>query len=312
MKVLMISLDRGLFGGGSSGDVLERHKRYAEMAGKLDVIVFASAEYEEKEIDENLKIYPTKSEKHQHFSKAETLALSLAKTKKYDLLVTQDFAAPAGIKLKRILHIPWIVTIHGMFFSAEWLGFSPLNWYLFYRIKKALFFADAFRVNNNIIEKRLLEWGIDKQILVSPTPVDVEKFLAVKKQLNPGMIRILFVGRLSPEKNLEMLINVFKMISGNLELLIVGEGSREEILKDLAKDDRRIKFLGPKSYDELPEVYSKSDIFVLPSNTETYGKVLFEAAASGAAIVATKTTGARSIFSDNEVLFVEIGNAESL
>ena len=308
----MISLDRGLFGSGSSGDVLERHKIYAEEVGSLDIIVFASDEYEEKNVNEHLRLYPTKSNKNQHFAKSLTLAKTLAKKNQYDLLVTQDFAAPAGEKIKKALKIPWIITIHGMFFSSEWLGFSPLNWYLFYRIKKAVFEADGFRVNNHIIEKRLQAWGIEKPILVSPTPVDVEKFLQVEKDLDPEVVRILYVGRLSSEKNLEMLIRVFKMISGSLELWIVGEGGEEKRLKEQMQDDQRIKFLGPKSYEELLEVHSRSDIFVLPSNTETYGKVLLEAAASRSAIVSTKTTGAMSILSDDNSLLVEVGDDRAL
>ena len=79
MRVLMISLDRGLFGGGASGDVVARHKQYADAAGELDVIVFAPPKYEEKIWAENLRVIPTRSEKLAHFRKAQEMAEKLTR-----------------------------------------------------------------------------------------------------------------------------------------------------------------------------------------------------------------------------------------
>ena len=49
MRVLMISLDRTLLGADYSGDVLERHKEYAKLAGHLDIIVFSKKGFKKKE-----------------------------------------------------------------------------------------------------------------------------------------------------------------------------------------------------------------------------------------------------------------------
>ena len=296
MRVLMLSLDRGLLGISASGDAVARHRRYADSIGSLDVIVFAPPSAREKLWADNFRVYPSGSGKLFHFSRAEKLAKKLASGSVYDLLVTQDFASPVGARLKRELHIPWIVSVHGMFFSASWLGWSPVNWYLFHQIKKAIRGADGFRVNNNAIKEKLQQWGIGKPILVQPTAIDIQKFKSqnskVKITNQNSKLKILYVGRLSPEKNIGMLIQATKKIKHDLELQIVGSGTEEARLKGLAAGDDRIVFLGEKKYEDLPSIFQAADIFVLPSRTETFGQVLLQAAAAGCAIVATRTTGA--------------------
>lgn len=317
----MISLDRGLLGKGISGDAALRHQKYADLAGTLDIIVFASGEHERIKPSQNLEIIPTRSTKRRHFHNAFEIAVGLAKRQPYDLLVTQEFAAPVGEKIKIKLSLPWIVNVHSMFFGKQWLRLSPLNWYLFYRIKKAIPQADGFRVNNEEIKNKLLSWGVKKPILVQPTPVDIRKFSTPSQSppipIHVGTggegVRLLYVGRLSPEKNVALLIKAFKAIPGDVELYIVGEGPEEEKLKDLAKGDGRIKFLGSKTHEELIPIYQAADIFVLPSNTESYGKVLIEAGAAGCALVATRTPGARSLIADGRSgILVNIGDEEGL
>ena len=128
----MISLDRGLLGAAGSGDVAERHKKYASLAGALDIIVFASPKYSQLTLAPNLRVFPTRSSKFAHFHRAAELTKKLLKENQYDLLVTQEFTAPAGLKIKKFLDIPWIINIHSMFFSTQWLGFNLIYWYLFF------------------------------------------------------------------------------------------------------------------------------------------------------------------------------------
>jgi len=71
MRVLMISLDRGLLGKVGSGDVIARHQKYAELCGRLDVIVLSAKPGGPRWIGENLRIIPTGSSK---FAKGWTTA----------------------------------------------------------------------------------------------------------------------------------------------------------------------------------------------------------------------------------------------
>ena len=308
----MVSLDRGLFGRGDSGDVVSRHLKYAQGCGHLDVIVFAAEKYEEKTYGESLSVIPTKSAKFGHYKNARAIARKLLNENRYDLIVTQEFAAPVGAKLKKEFGLPWIVSVHSMFFSAQWLGPNPFNWLMLFLLKRAMRRADGFRVNNSIIRERLIKWNMHQPILVQPTAIDIEKFRRTQKRQNL-QLNVLYVGRLSPEKNIPMLIHAFKSVQTDSELWIVGAGLEAARLQKLAANDRRIKFLGPKKFEELPQIFQSADIFVLPSNTESFGQVLLQAAAAGCAIIATATTGARGILGDGESgVMVPVKNEKAL
>lgn len=312
MRVLMISLDRGLLGGGFSGDAVERHKKYADLVGSLDIIVLAKPVFQHKIFGLNLRVFSTKSQEVLHYRRALEMGKKLFDKHPYDLLITQEFAAPVGAMLKKKFKIPWIVNVHSMFFSLGWLKISIFHWYLFFRIRRAIRLADGFRVNNVVIKNKLLDWKIKKPILVQPTPIDVRRFAFSEKPWNKTL-KILFVGRLEPEKNLLMLIHAIKKIKEDLSLKIVGSGSQEKRLRKLAKEDSRIKFFGPKTLEELPEFFREADIFVLPSNTESFGQVLIQAGVAACAIVATKTPGAMSILENSvNALLIEIGDEKGL
>jgi len=312
MRVLMIGPDRGLFGGGSSGDVVARHQKYADGAGELDIIVFASSSYADKAISDNLHVFSTRSSKPTHWWGAVRRAQELFQTHPYDLVVCQELASPAGATLKRKLGSPLLIGVHSMFYEREWLGFNLGRWYLYYKIKKALPSADGFRVNTDVIKKKLRSWGLEQPILVQPTPGDVGMFMVDAKEGRHGAPTVLYVGRLSSEKNVGLLIRAFKKLEMDAELQIVGEGPEKEKLEALARGGKHITFLGKKSHEELRDIYKHANIFVLPSNTESFGKVLLEAAAAQCAIIATRTAGAQALLKEHEAVFVPVGDEDAL
>ncbi|MFZ5650095.1 MAG: glycosyltransferase, partial [Bacillota bacterium] len=105
---------------------------------------------------------------------------------------------------------------------------------------------------------------------------------------------LLYVGRLAPEKDLDILIRSF----GNLNkyhpgthLVITGAGPLEAGLKREAPPN--VTFTGYLHGEELAEAYASSDIFLFPSTTETYGNVILEAMASGLPVVAPCSGGVK-------------------
>ena len=106
----------------------------------------------------------------------------------------------------------------------------------------------------------------------------------------------IFVGRLSPEKNVRTLIIAFSMIAPRLEgwgLLIVGAGPEREQLEDLVPWEvyARIKFVGGKDWKEVPEYFAVSDVLVLPSLSEPWGLVVNEALLCGLPVLASERCG---------------------
>ena len=110
--------------------------------------------------------------------------------------------------------------------------------------------------------------------------------------------RFIYVGRLSPEKNLEFLINYFNQ-HPELKLTIVGFGPQEKELKRLAKAN--INFSGAIENKQLPAVYQVHDVFILPSKSEPWGLVVEEALNNGLpCIVSDKVGCAEEIIKHDE------------
>jgi len=135
-----------------------------------------------------------------------------------------------------------------------------------------------------------------KKFVVNPPGVDLERFgkldgsMEVRREFNIPMNRVivLYVGRLSTEKNVERLIRDFgELKRKNVQLLIVGYGPERSKLEQLRNDlsmVNRITFVG--SREDVERFYAASDIFFLPSKYEGYGQVLLEAMASGLPCIA--------------------------
>ena len=105
---------------------------------------------------------------------------------------------------------------------------------------------------------------------------------------------LLYVGRLSREKGLGALAEAFRRVSASrpeLHLAIVGDGpARREVARSLA--GTRHRMVGPLRGDDLATAYASADIFCLPSETETFGQVVTEAAASGLPAIVVDRGGA--------------------
>ena len=313
MRVLIIGTDRSYFDEQSLGDAVSRHIKYAERAGDVDIIVVGKGAKTYAELSPHLHAYLTGTSKIFHLWGVLRVAKKLFSENVYDLIVSQELSAPAGEMLKKRYGVPLIIGIHSMFYKRGLFSFNILNQLGVLKIKRSLTSADAFRVNNAAIEAWLRSRGLTQQpILVQPTPVAIEKFFVPSKPQS-SVPTILYVGRLSPEKNIELLIRSVRQLQHTLRLQIVGGGVERRRLEKLSDNDKRIQFFGSVDHDKLTDFYREAAIFVLPSNSESFGKVLIEAGASQCAIVSTKTVGALSILTDQEdALLVEVEDAEGI
>jgi glycosyltransferase involved in cell wall biosynthesis len=147
----------------------------------------------------------------------------------------------------------------------------------------------------------LIDSGIEpRKIRVYPRGVDLERFHPDKRNgflenrfgLQPG-VKLLYVGRVSKEKNLEMLGRVFKEISRNrdsMHLVVVGDGP---YLKDMQRElaGSPVTFTGYLEGEDLAAVYASCDLFIFPSTTDTFGNVVLEAQASGIPVIVSNTGG---------------------
>lgn len=109
----------------------------------------------------------------------------------------------------------------------------------------------------------------------------------------PETLVVLSVGRLAPEKNLELVVRAAQAIGTNdprTRLVFVGDGPARAALQASCP---RAVFAGMRTGTELARHYASADLFLFPSTTETYGNVTTEAMASGLAVVAYDYAAAR-------------------
>lgn len=114
--------------------------------------------------------------------------------------------------------------------------------------------------------------------------------------------RFLYVGRLVPVKNLEMLVEAFRYFP-DLELTIVGEGVLEDSLKRMA--GKNVRFTGYVNNRDLPQCYASHDVFVLPSVSEVWGLVVEEALNNGLPVIVSDRVGCHEdlVGSDHGLVF---------
>jgi alpha-maltose-1-phosphate synthase len=154
----------------------------------------------------------------------------------------------------------------------------------------------------------VLEGVAHDRISVVPAGLDCEKFRPMERNeqivnklgISEDSIKILFVGRLVPEKGIFKLLIAFSMVLKkvkNVELLIVGSGAPNTLfqIRQLAihlKISLKIKFLGKIEYSNMAQIHNLADIFCLPSIptknwAEQFGYSLVEAMACGKPVVST-------------------------
>lgn len=106
---------------------------------------------------------------------------------------------------------------------------------------------------------------------------------------------LLYVGRVSWEKNLQLLIQAYRQMDHTrCHLVIVGHGpAHDEIRQEL--QDLPVTFTGYLRGEELARAYATADLFAFPSYTETFGQVVLEAMASGLPVVGLRAEGVRDL-----------------
>ena len=124
--------------------------------------------------------------------------------------------------------------------------------------------------------------------------VDTARFSPDRRRRDDadGRISVLFAGRQTREKGVELLADAFLIAAAReprLQLVLAGGGPEHEYLRERLGDGA--DFLGWLEGDDLAEAYADADAFLFPSQTDTYGQVVVEAQASGVPVVAVRAGG---------------------
>ncbi len=190
---------------------------------------------------------------------------------------------------------PYSFTLHG-----HSIFFEPYTWRLDEKIRRSAFTAcishfcrsQAAMFAPEYTDKlHIVHCGIEPERL---TPADHE---------GPGQ-RLLFVGRLTAGKGIEVLLEAILALRGrlpDLTLTVVGDGPRRSDLENQSRARGladHVSFVGAKNQDEVAKLLTDHDIFVLPSFAEGVPVVLMEAMGAGLPVVATQVGGMTELIDD--------------
>ena len=160
--------------------------------------------------------------------------------------------------------------------------------------------TDGTLVASSDLCARLVEHGF-QSVKVLGRGVDNRLFAPERRsselrrhwEVAEGGLAALYVGRLAPEKNVRLAIGAYqemKRCNAAAKFILVGDGP---IRSELQAEYPALGFAGTQTGVALAEHYASADIFLFPSETETFGNVTLEAMASGLAVVAYDYAAAR-------------------
>jgi glycosyltransferase involved in cell wall biosynthesis len=143
------------------------------------------------------------------------------------------------------------------------------------------------------LRSRLQDDGV-RNVSVLGRGVDVRLFAPERRcaglrhrwGLSDGNLTALYVGRLAPEKNVRLAIQAYRAMqrrNPSIKFILVGDGPIRGVLQ---RDHPDLIFAGLRTGDDLARHYACGDVFLFPSETETFGNVTLEAMASGLAVIA--------------------------
>jgi phosphatidylinositol alpha 1,6-mannosyltransferase len=151
----------------------------------------------------------------------------------------------------------------------------------------------------------LLESRTGRPSYPMPRGIDTELFSPARRRRSDGDFIIGYVGRLSAEKNVRILVEIDRILRDHglrhYRFLIVGEGGERAWLRErLANAD----LPGVLRGEALAAAYASMDIFLFPSETDTFGNVVLEALASGAPVVVSPRGGPKFLVREGEDGFI--------
>lgn len=218
-------------------------------------------------------------------------------------LISHSHSQPENIflHLPKFLRLKFIDNLYNKYLS--WI----------YKKADAIIYPSIFAKKhleklNKGIREEIISNGVDRSFFKKISQYDdfIDKFNLLKNEK-----KIIYVGRLHPEKSVETLIKSMYYVSKNLEdvhLYIVGSGHQRDKLERLSKDlklNKKVTFLGKISNEDLVKAYSFCDLFVLPSLAELEGMVVLEAISCGLPIVIANSKQSASVdfVKENGLLF---------
>jgi glycosyltransferase involved in cell wall biosynthesis len=204
-----------------------------------------------------------------------------------------------GLMMAKHLGIPTLASFHlDMAHVARYVGLGFLGPFMWWYMRTNFNAADYALAPSRRVQRDMLHHGV-RQVGLWRRGVDADQFNPARASNDmrmrlsgghPDDTILLYVGRLSNEKQIHKLRAAVEQVPGT-RLAIVGDGpARSELQAQFAGSPTT--FMGYLRGDELWSAYASADVFLFPSAMETFGLVLIEAMAAGLPVVTSRVGGA--------------------
>ena len=215
-------------------------------------------------------------------------------------------------------NIPFITTLHGTDITlvGRDTTYEPV-------VTFSINESDAITaVSDNLREETLRHFAIEKEISVIPNFVDIKRFHQTdkdhfKQMLAPDGEKILVhVSNFRPVKRVGDVVKIFNNVRKDMpaKLLMIGDGPERQKTEDMAREMGiygDIRFLGKQ--EQISEILSISDLFLLPSETESFGLSALEAMACGVPVISSNAGGLPEINIQGETGFLSnVGDVDDM
>lgn len=336
MKLLILNYEYPPLGGGAG--ICSKYQAEG-LAGKgHEVTVLTTWFQGEKELEErpNFRLIRLKSRRKKVFRSNPVEMFSWAiesfkyirKNKLYSdtELVLAHFTLPGGIVallMSLLFKKPYYIISHGQdipWFSPRELFLYHLIFYLpikliCYRASKITVLSEQRLKDLNAITSRKKR---HKNHII-PNGCDIEFFSPLAIERNFDSLKILFVGRLTSQKDPFTLLKTAKIIADSdipFSIEIIGDGPLREKMQQYINNNHlegKVKFSGWISKEELRDKYRSAHVLVITSRDEGMSLAMLEAISSGLYILTTKVSGSKGLIRENSNgNYILSGNVEEL
>jgi glycosyltransferase involved in cell wall biosynthesis len=332
VNVLLLSKDPALFrtAGGGIGDARRRHACYAARlrerhpGSEIRVIGYAgrTTAHTVDDVAPGLRLWAAFAPARVFYLAGVLLRLraALAEGWRPDVVSVQTpwEEGVLGLFIAWALGASFVPQLHVDIFSEVWASEHPLNRWRRFVARRVLARGDVVRVVSESLRVRVADaCGLPlDRVRVAPVGVNFSAAPRVQVKAHP---EVLFVGRLSPEKNLSLWLRVAAAAMRqrpDTRFVIVGEGGERARLEAEARAlgiAAKVSFRGAVDHAELPPVYAAADAFLLTSDHEAFGRVVLEAQLAGVPVVSTACSGPQELIADGQTgLLAPVGDASAL
>lgn len=228
-------------------------------------------------------------------------------------IATPDLLGLAALRLARRWGLPVVASYHTHFVSyLDYYGLARLDGTLWRYLRRFYRRCAHVYVPTPSMAGVLSEHGISENLRLWPRGVDTALFHPGRRCASwrstmgaaESDVVVTFVSRIVPEKGLDVFADVVEELARRgiaARSVVVGDGPARAALAARLPDTR---FTGTLEGEALARAYSSSDIFLFPSDTETFGSVTLEAMAAGLPVVCADAAGSRSLVEDGVTGFL--------